>query len=310
MINAQKPLIPCVSLFVATALFAIAPAYAVADFQSSENSAMTIPAEGNGKCADYAANSYVKEMSGSISCPTSFSIVRGTVYGPDATHSEDPLNTSGESAEWTYNCATKELAFSNSSIGINYTVTKASRNITWYPYGKQTFKADSKITNQDPGTVVGDPPIAAVLPMASFALCYDLNGYQQFVKPTSFPECSEIEDNNGFANSWLGAINCGEVADGTVVTLWQPLENNMGDRLYQCVCNENQGVKTTVSCDPNSTSGDLQACYTKDMGQPKATTVLEFDADPIVGKTSGADRTCKCVDNPFTPLVNECATTQ
>jgi len=303
MIKLQKSLFPCVPLLAAASLFASAPAFAVADLQSSENSVMTIPAEGNGKCADYAANSYVKEMSGSISCPTPTSIVFGKVSGPDSNHSEEPGDFDSESAKWTYNCATKELAFYESTIGINYTVTKASRNITWYPYGKETFTADSKITNQDSGT-------GALLPMASFALCYDLNGYQQVVKPTSFPECSEIEDDNGLANSWLGAINCGEVADGTVVTLWQPLENNMGDRLYQCVCNENLGVKATVSCDPNSTSGDIQACYTKDMGQPKATTVLEFDADPIVCKTSGADRTCKCVDNPFTPLVNECATTQ
>lgn len=255
----------------------------------SEHSVTVIPAEGNGRCNDYSANDFVKEMSGSISCPSPTSLVTGTVMGPDSILDAD---LDPEEAQWSYDCSSKELSFAYSTIGINYTVTKVSRNITWYPYGSTTWIGDSKITNQNPNT-------GEALNMASFALCYDLPITDKAVEAQPLPDCNS---GDGAVNAWLGAIDCTVVGDGTVVTLWQPLLD--GDQFHQCVCNDSQTVFTT-DCDPTGENGDLPACYRKEVGQPKATTVVEFDADPITCTTSGGDRTCKCVDNPFT-AVNEC----
>ena len=295
--------------FVAHILcLAIVSSQALAVLQGSEHSVTVIPAEGNGRCNDYGANDFVKEMGGSISCPSSTSVVWGRVSGPDSVNAElDPLDTSPESAMWQYDCESDQLRFYDSTVGINYTVTKVSRNVTWFPYGSVTWEGDSRIMNQDPST-------GEVLPMASFALCYDLPDSDNKVEPQPLPNCNsdEGEPNDNVINAWLGAIDCTEVADGTVVTLWQPLDpddpatGGASDRFFQCVCNDSNTVFTT-DCDPEGESGDLPACYSKENGQPKATTIVEFDADPITCTTSGGDRTCKCVDNPFTPLVNECA---
>lgn len=255
---------------------------ALAVLQNSEHSVTVIPAEGNGRCSDYGANSFIMEMGTSISCPTADAMAGGTVVGPD-----------GKSASWTYDCGTDQLSFFDSDVGINYTVTKTSRNITWYPYGSATFVGDSKLTNQDPVT-------GTILRMSSFALCYGLPDTDSTSVSEPLPDCNTVDQ--GVPNGWLGGINCGELADGTVVTLWQPIEGD--DRLFQCVCNDG-GQAATVSCDPSGDSGDLPACYTKDVGQPKATTIVEFDADPITCTTSGGTRTCKCVDNPFLPG-NDC----
>jgi hypothetical protein len=250
--------------------------------QNSEHSVTVIPAEGNGRCSDYGANDFIKEMGASISCPSLYAEVGGMISGPD-----------GKSATWAYDCGSGELSFFNADVGINYTVTKTSRNITWYPYGSATFVGDSRITNQDPAT-------GNILQMSSFALCYGLPGTDSASVSEPLPDCNAVDEDA--TNGWLGGIDCGELADGTVVTLWQPLGGD--DRLFQCVCNDG-GLASTVACDPTGDSGDLPACYTKDVGQPKATTIVEFDADPITCTTSGGTRSCKCVDNPFLPG-NDC----
>ncbi|MDH3413807.1 MAG: hypothetical protein OEM98_15155 [Gammaproteobacteria bacterium] len=263
---------------IVVALFGVAvlspQALAQAVLKNSEHSLTVIPAEGNGRCSDYGANNFVKEMGTNISCPSA----GGTVVGPD-----------GKMATWSYDCGTGELSFSAADVGINYTVTKTSRNITWYPYGPATIVGDSRLTNQDPAT--GD-----ILQMSSFALCYGLPDTDNVSESEPFPDCSTVE------NGWLGGIDCGALADGTVVTLWRPTDGN--DEFFQCVCNDGLQA-STVSCDPTGVSGDLPACYTKDVGQPKATTIVEFDADPVTCTTSGGTRTCKCVDNPFLPG-NDC----
>ena len=261
---------------------------ALAALENSEHSVAVIPAEGNGVCSDYSSNDFIKEMGAKISCPNSSDILEGTVDGPLSSSSTDPSKTE-ESAHWTYNCATKELTFSNSTIGINYIVTKASRNITWYTYGSGTWLADSKLYNQD----AYDEDLN--YQMASFALCYDLPSSDGSVVSTPYPDC-----NSDDINGWLGAIDCGLIGDGTVVTLWQPPnpDNPNDDRLFQCVCNESGSV-VSEDCDPAGESGDLRPCYTKENGQFKATTLVEFDADPTVCTTVDNVRTCKWVPPLF-----------
>lgn len=247
--------------------------------QNSENSVVPYPAEGNGRCVDYTANALIKEMGANISCPSPTAVISGVVVGSD-----------GNTAEWTYDCSLDQLRFDNAIEGINYTITKRSRNITWFSYGSSKFVSDSMLRNQDPLT-------GTVLRMSSFALCYGLPAAAATGEP--FPDCNAVGQGT---NGWLGGIDCGALADGTVVTLWQPIDGD--DQLFQCVCNDG-GQASTVSCDPTGDSGDLPACYSKDVGQPKATTIVEFDADPITCTTSGGTRTCKCVDNPFLPG-NDC----
>ena len=259
--------------------FGVSPVFA-AQLKNSEHSVTVIPAEGNGVCSDYGANDFIMELGAKISCPA----------GDDPDEWIRVGNPDGAHAYWRYDCYTNELEFKDSNVDINYTVTKAGRNITWYPYGSGTWNADSRITNQDANST-GD--YAAVLEMASFALCYGLPASDNAVEPAAFPNCSSEENN-----AWLNAINCGEVADGTVVTLWQPPNPDFpnDDRLFQCVCNDNEQA-VTVDCDPSGDSGDLIPCYDKvrDEGQDEATTVVEFDADPVVCTTVGGTRTCKWV---------------
>lgn len=278
MINTTRHVLLAVHLLI----LAIASPQAMAVLKNSEFSVTVIPAEGNGVCKDYGSNDFIKEMQLNLSCPNNGGWRQ--VMGPD-----------GATAEIKYDCTTHEVSFRNSSEGINYSVTKTSRNITWYPYGTMTRDADSRITNQDPYT--GD-----VNPMARVALCYGLPVTDITPEPETIPICDSAEDDG-----WLSVVCGTSENDGTVVTLWQPLEND--DRISQCVCNNGGSVETIVECDPSNSVADevLGPCYDKSVGQPKATTVVEFDADPIICTTSGGDRTCKCVDNPFTPLINECA---
>jgi hypothetical protein len=278
-------------------VLAMAPLQAFAVLKNSLNSVTVIPAEGNGVCKDYASNDFILEMGANISCPDTNpgTMESGTVYGPD-----------GALADWDYDCASNELKFdvkeptpddeSDDRVAINFSITKASRNITWYPYGAEPRFADNLITNQDP--ITGE-----VIPTASFALCYGLPTTNA-VTTEPLPDCDSSGEAGQEINGWLGAINCAAsgITDGTVVTLWQPLES--GDRVFQCICNEG-GKASSRPCSPEADTPD--ACYSKDFGQPKATTIIEFDSDPIACTTSGGDRTCKCVDNPFTPFVDECA---
>jgi hypothetical protein len=291
--------------------------YGAKPLRPSEHSVVVIPDEGGVTCNKLAANGLVKQMKEKIRCRSGEGEEDGVYdlmgWEESGMVIESEVSGDGEQANYTYNCATGELSFSDATVGINAVITAGKQrrggrgeesfyyegeggggntNINRYFYSSPRI-ADSMITNQNPRT-------GKKKRINEFSLCF---GLPSSTDDQPLPRC-DIEGGN----AWVGPIDCGEVADGTVVTLWQPQVTpdgeegvNIDDRVYQCVC----GDVTTAACDPTGDGGALPPCYTKENGQPKATTTVEFDADPVTCTTSGGTRRCKCVDNPFLPG-NDC----
>jgi hypothetical protein len=118
----------------------------------------------------------------------------------------------------------------------------------------------------------------------------------------SFPNCNEkVFDDLG------GGVVCRGLADGTVITAWDPAKPPQEGGYQQCVCN-NGDTAFTLACDPGSGENpNIIACFGKNKGPlPEGPVTVEFFRNPISCTTIGGTRTCKCIDNPFTPTVNEC----
>lgn len=109
--------------------------------QASENSVTIIPAEGNGNCNDYAANSTILSMA-----PDGV----GTLSGPD-----------GESGTYTLTTDLKTLSF-NTTIPMDYAVLKSKRTIS------VLFYQSGGIDNDSSMTIPGD------LVISGFEMCYGL----------------------------------------------------------------------------------------------------------------------------------------
>jgi hypothetical protein len=268
-----------------SALMLVTPASAV---QLSKNAIQVFPAEGNGVCKDYAANAVILEMGPANPSNT----LSGTITGPE--NPEDP-DLTGESADYSYDTLTKTLDITNSTTPFDYVLLKNSRQINVFLYPSGGVIEDFDLVLMDNGT--GQP-----MDIERVVLCYGLEDLIE-EPAASFPDCnSTVFDPLG-----VEAI-CDAVADGTVITLWDPTLAPDHGGFQQCVCNTGS-TAVTVQCEPNS-SGDPDnlACFGKDKGGlPEAPVTVELYRDPIYCYTIGGTRTCMCIDDPFTPLVNECA---
>ena len=109
---------------------------------ASDNSVTIIPAEGNGNCNDYAANSTILSMA-----PDGV----GTLSGPD-----------GESGTYTLTTDLKTLSF-NTTIPMDYAVLKSKRTISVLFYQSGGIDNDSNMT------IPGD------LEITGFEMCYGLS---------------------------------------------------------------------------------------------------------------------------------------
>jgi hypothetical protein len=259
-----------------SALLSITPASAL---QLSQNAIQVFPAEGNGVCRDYALNSVILQADAN---PESTPI--GTATGPENPQDPDMV---GESFDYSYDPTTKVLNITSATTPFDF-------NAYLYPTGGVT---------QDFNLVLMDSDNGANLPISSLSVCYGLADLGDDPPPDVLPDCS-LEDSP-FPNV---GVACELVADGTVISYWDPHSDEMNPAFLACVCNSG-GEGESVQCSPDSNGDpDVQECFGKSrpIGLPEAPIVLELFGDPIYCSTSGGTRTCQCIDNPFT-VVNECA---
>jgi len=145
---------------------------------ASDNATLTIPAEGNGQCQNYAVNS-ISELSG----PTSGST----------------LSDGSNSASYSLSSGNTALSFSGAEVPIDYAVVKRSNEIQlfYYPSGGVTQDANIRL--------------ASGRSISSFALCYGLNNTPVNQSPVaSFTaNCSERTcefDASGSTDAEAGAL--------------------------------------------------------------------------------------------------------
>jgi hypothetical protein len=272
-----------------SAVFSAKPAAAL---QLSQNAVQVFPAEGNGVCKDYAANAIILEMGPGNPATNN----TGRLTGPE---NPQDLDLTGESADYSYDPVTKVLNFTNSTTPVDFVLLKSGRQINVYLYPSGGVTEDFGLVLMDPNS---DLDTGGLLGIERIVLCYGLEDLQPDNPPpsASFPDCSlDVFPNVG--------VDCQGAADGTVVSYWDPNTNPNQPDFRQCVCNT-AGGGVTVPCDPSGNS-DILECFGKDkpIALPEAPIHVELFGDPVYCSTIGGTRTCTCIDNPFTPLVDECA---
>ncbi|MDH3911894.1 MAG: hypothetical protein OEU09_11405 [Rhodospirillales bacterium] len=270
-----------------TALVSVKPASAL---QLSQNAVQVFPAEGNGVCRDYAANDVILEMGPAN--PTTNNI--GTVTGPD---NPQDGGMNGESADYSYDPITKELSFTNSTTPVDFVLLKSSRQINAYLYATGGETEDFRLVLMHPDPAIEDP-----IDIDRVVLCYGLTDLQA---PTPAPPPLATCGEEVFPGV---DVICDNARDGTVITLWDPTLPPDDGGYAQCICNIG-GQSGSAPCNPGPDGiPDLLACFGKDKDAlPEAPVSVDFFRDPVTCSTIGGTRSCECVDNPFTPLVDECA---
>jgi len=144
--------------------------------------------------------------------------------------------------------------------------------------------------------------------------CTDLNAEIVTTEPDLQP-CKTIDPDGSNPIDLIDAVDCGALADGTVVEVWTPLFDGTtgavtGQEMQQCICNDGGTAGGVYPCnldgmddgDPNTS----EFCFTKPNGDVEVSLTVEFFPDAKRCKTSGGTRSCDCIDNPFTTC-NECA---
>lgn len=229
---------------------------------ASDNSTVVLPAEGNVRCNDYAANDVI------LSMDTSSPTASGTVQGPD-----DPADADSDPESATYAISGgTTLSFSNSSRPVDFAVLKSSREVAviMYEAGGVSFDGNMTITRS-----------GVDLPIDAFSLCYGLSAS---ASPRTTPVCDDV----------YGAGYCAATAPGGERKLIYAFDLDAdGGEFYNteaCVCNS----APLEECNPSVAAGNEGACPHKDSANPapEVTTHIELNNDPYYCETIGGERNC------------------